>query len=408
MKMERSGFKISEIRTGGARNMGQATLAQDLERRMPRMDSAYLSLVRTMTDPAHASVESKIPAFPDGKYPRVAVRTITWNATIEINAGEKMAFYNTPFFEFPFASRHNDSNYMTAIPNPMTNSSTYPGKWLNENKVWAWRCISQSATLTNTSPEINKGGTGTANRYATSVRHVAVSPNDAGTNPESTPANNRVLYALPGKVEELTAKPGFEHFVGSEGAYLISKPQNFNFVVNDQSLYDGLLPSGGVPTDNTVQKVMQFSDWSAPDTYYKAVNSVGAKTAVVGYPGNMDTVAFTYSAPAGVPQTFNIFMSCTYEFVPRTDCTVFLYEMRNSTLEFEIMQLIQQFVMAEKGIWPASYNGFGDVFKRFKNFVKDKFNSAKDFYKSNSKVLGPALDLIPGASLVRGVVDQYI
>lgn len=384
---------------------GNGSLAIDLASRMPNNLGKYGDLVRAMVDPAHANGQRKIAPLPDGKFPVTTTRTVNWNTNIEVNAGEKCAIYSTPFFEVPFASRQNDGVTCIGIINPLTSTSTYPSKWMIDNKVWAWRCLSQSVTLTNVSSAIKKGGSIHCNRYPSSVRHIDVTAADASVSPTIS-SNGRVMYAMPGKTEEVTAKPGFEMFNGEEGAYLISKPENFEFVINKESKYDGLVPGLAAPAASTLSKRLAFSDWASPDTYQSC--TYNANVLTVSYPGNMDTVAAVINAPASDHQTFNLFMSCTYEFVPRTDCTIFNYELQQSTMDMKLVQTIVQFIHKEKGLWPASYNGFGDVFKKFKDFIADKARSVKNFYKSNSKVIGPALDLIPGMSIARGVVDQYI
>lgn len=384
---------------------GNGTLAVDLASRMPGNLGKYGDLVRAMVDPAHANGQRKIAPLPDGKFPVTTTRTVNWNTTIEVNAGEKCAIYSTPFFEVPFATRQNDGITYFGITNPLTSTSTYPSKWMTDNKVWGWRCLAQSVTVSNISSNLKKGGSIHSNRYPSSVRHIDVTPNDAAVS-YTVSCNGRVMYAMPGKTEEVTAKPGFEMFNGEEGAYLISKPENFDFVINKESRYDGLVPGSAAPASSTLNKRLAFSDWATPDTYYSC--TAGGSALTVSYPGNMDTVAAVINSPSVDAQTYNLFMSCTYEFIPRTDCTIFNYELQQSTMDMKLVQTIVQFIHKEKGMWPASYNGFGDVFKKFKDFIADKARSVKNFYKSNSKIIGPALDLIPGMSVARGVVDQYI
>lgn len=70
----------------------------------------------------------------------------------------------------------------------------------------------------------------------------------------------------------------------------------------------------------------------------------------------------------------------------------------------EYAKVIRRVQFSIPGTYPSAYNDWGAVW----SWVKKQASRATDFYKDHSKVLKPALSLIPGASTALDMVEKYI
>lgn len=400
-----------------ANSQRQGLLAQKLNSELMSMTPEQAAIARTIIDPAHLVGTSNGPLFPDSRTAgKAACRVQVQEFNIRVTGGTAVAVYSIPFFEVPVAYRTDDANVLVGIPNRMTASNVNPAGWLRSNNVYGFRTTGKSLSIHNVTPDINRGGSITAARFASQIDYVNASPAGtvlgAATAGTTTDALNiKVLQSLPGSIPEVSQLPTYQTFEGKDGCYLVNKLINEDWILRTDSMKKAF-PYTAAPQTTDRNSALGFTDFSAAEG--TAATYMVYKNATSGYIDDSVCTASTFdgtdltvavlSAPTGFDQTYLVRMVMVTEFLPKLNSTTFIYELKNRSMDESFLRAVKLFAAKELGIYPVSYNDWSSVFNKLKSWL----GSARDFYKSNSKIIKPIAGLIPGASGVIDVIDKYI
>lgn len=394
----------------------QHLLAKKLSSSLPRMSAQHEALARMVIDPAHLAGASNGPLFPDNRtMGKAACRVQVQETVLTIPADSTLAVYSLPFFETPYGYRHEDGSPLIAVPNRMATSSTNVADWLKDNKVYGWRTTAKSLSIHNVTPQIQQGGALECARFNVLCDFYKASPSGfslagaAGT--LTTEINNRVLQGLPGSPSEVSMIPTYQTLPSAGGVYLVNKLQDESWRFRTDAMQKAF-SDGSAPGVGDLNSILLWKDLSAgehtPGSYaeYKAnsspyTDSTRVRTSM--WDGTDMTVMVT-KAPAGAPQTFVIRMVMVTEFLPKMDSTTFIYELKDRSLDTAFLEQVRRFANKELGIYPVCYNDWSAIWNKFKSWA----SNIRDFYKDHSKILKPALSLIPGVGTALEVVDKYI
>lgn len=380
----------------------------DIEENTP----IFEKIMRTRFDPAHAikyarGISSNSKCYVESNKIRATITTVAGNTTIVISI---------PSLEVPII-------YST------DGGATFYGLWstavarcdqrINDLRAEAVRSIGKGFKLVNITNDQTKVDRMYSFKLtpATNLHNRCDSswlPNGASANTDITNfankaigANWKVIQNIPNNIDQI-AELGHMH--EGTGVYL----------VNDI-------------LDNEWRKQSMLSDTVGP---YTAVNTPDTTTSLgalrLGIIGSVDpaggqfvlnnTPAFTMNTRLVSSALLNT--DLVGVVLPATAVAQTLafegfdhYQIMTSDVEYmgrsnmidpydypDLELTARRYTNFLPGLYPASYNFWGKVW----SFIKRTANKVGDFYKDNSKVLKPALSLIPGASTALDIVDKYI
>lgn len=375
-------------------------------------------VMRTRLDSAHALRYCRGVSSPQRSYTHSSKGTFTVNTVV----GQSAWIISLPFLECPFAVSLDSGN-------------TWTGRWgdnianiwdrVNTAKAEASRTIGKSMTPRNITipddrvelcyalrldPAFNLVEKCDTKFWYNGAAQVDITVANAVT-AKTYAVNRKVIQNVPrdfNLVSSIAEKL-------SEGAYIVNK-----ILDDDFRTYQTISDKSGMGTDqyppaatseNSVLRLGFLGDIAEDGSAYVtpgvATGPLAANARLyVSKLMNSDLTAL-YIPATTVAQTYQVE---TYEHTQyiTSDMTLLNSEADDPYDIPEIDALLRRANAEISGIYPPDYNDWGSVWSFLKNKVAKAASSVADFYRTNSKVLKPALSLIPGASTALDLVDKYI
>jgi hypothetical protein len=287
----------------------------------------------------------------------------------------------------------------------MTKSSIAPGNWLHDNGVYAWRTTGKSMTVTNVTAAIQKAGTISCVRMNPSIdcRYANIVTSATRTDL----SNQRIMQAYPSSYAEVAGIPGSAIFSAEDGLYAVHRT-NDRLWRNRENAYSKCYELPTAPAAGDLNCLVHDTDISnpagtpAPLVWYPQAGLTAAP-ALMGPTDATDVIHVGLTA-ASTAQTYQFRIVSVYEFLPKASSANMLAMRRLRSCDYDFMELVYKFAATELDMHPADWNDLGGLWSKFKNFL----GKAVGFYKDNSKILKPALSLIPGVGTALSVADQFI
>lgn len=383
-------------------------MEQRVNTAFPQMSREQRDIARVVLDPVHLVQDGPMaPLIPDPSSPGRAVGLVqVTDFTINIPAGESAVMSSIPSFEAPARIVLSDALPHYAMSNSLTKSSIAPGNWLHDQGIYSFRTTGKSITVTNVTAAINRAGTIAAVRMNPSidVRNAAI----AGTTTRTDNFNQRILQAYPSAYAEVTGIAGSSIFTAEEGLYAVHRLNDRLWRHRDNG-YNKCIELATAPLATDTNCGLYDTDISAPAgvpqllQWYNQSGLPAGSSALVGQMDATDVIHVAMTA-ASTAQTYQIKIVCVYEFLPKASSSNMLAMRRMRSTEYDFMELVYKFASTELDMHPADWNDLGGLWDKFKSFL----GKAVGFYKDNSKILRPALSLIPGVGSALAIADQYI
>jgi len=375
-------------------------------------------VMRTRLDPAHALRYCRGVSSPQRSYTHSSKGTFT----VVTVAGNNTWVISLPFLECPYMVSTDSGN-------------TWTGKWgdnianifdrVNVAKAEASRTIGKSMTPINITTPDNKVDLCYALRidpafnlydkcdskyWYDGAAQVNITYENAAT-ARTKIVNQKVLQNIPqdfNAVSSIAVKC-------KSGAYIVNNILDDDFrtyqVISDRS---GMGTADYPPTNTTNNSILRIGYIGGIAENGSAVVTAGAANGgmaadarlTVSKLMNTDVTAFYIPANAQ-PQTYQFETYEHTQFIT-SDMTLLNSEADDPYDIPEIDGLLRRANAEISGIYPPEYNDWGAVWSYLKKKVSDAAQAVGSFYKTNAKVLKPALSLIPGASTALDLVEKYI
>jgi hypothetical protein len=349
------------------------------------------AMARSMLDPGHSEValidRSPFPVNAGGN--EIACLPGFGEFDITIPAGETRLIYTSPnpFVACIILNPDADPGVYAPQAYPWSISADTPKMpattWTSKG-LSAFRCVGKSATISNITPDIYRGGISYSAMLTCPMSQYADNPTNTNT---TTDGNHIVQTEMPLSKTKLI---GSARYVvhDRDGAYLLCRPRNFEWSTVDRAskgvgpfstnvtppdaakanrlfLADSSLGSGATPT-MAVCWAPDAGVWTDPITESEFVHTVGLGDSC-------DVAAMCITAPnVEGGQTYHIKMRAAFEFLVDSS-SPYRYQVKKPEPNNELTDAIVQAMVHLPRQLPESYNGFGSVWKKFKNFYNSGF-----------------------------------
>lgn len=373
-------------------------------------------VLRTRFDPAHASRYARGISSTQRTYTHTSKAMFT--LTTIANTG--MWVISLPFLECPYIYSTDGGN-------------TWFGRWgdsigniwnrVNIAKAETARTIGKSMTATNITKPDSKVDLCYSLRLDPCFNlgnkcDSTYCPTGAGANQMITdanygacrtiPANRKVLQNVPRSFADVSAI-ATKH---KDGVYLVNKMLDDDFR-KFQSLSDLCSTNADRPPavddEYSVLRLGFVGQIASDGTAYVLNEHAWSQVAVnnarlpVSQVMNTDVVAF-YAPANATPQTF-AFECYEHTQYMTGDMALITSKQTDEPYCFPEMDIMLKTLNTQmRGDYPPEFNDWGSVWK----WIKGKVSDVGSFYKSNAKILKPALSLVPGVSTALEIVDKYI
>lgn len=312
---------------------------------------------------------------------------------IVVPAGATRIIYtsNNPFVSCYVVNPELDDTeptYVVAYPwNISGNTPKDPAYSWTTQGLSSFRSIGKSATVSNVTPDIYKGGLSYSSMFNMPT-HI-YSENTVTPTPQ-TDVNSYVITEMPLTKTGFMATGKYQVH-DSAGAYLLCRPKNFHWQEIDRNskalnyLFGTSTPvagvkcnriaiAGGVSTLESMTPTI-FPSWSVDAGVW--TDPVAQSTAVhtVGLFDSCDVAGLCITAPTDYNQTYHLKLRNAFEFLVDS-ASPYRYSTRRPEPDEKLCQAIIEAMVYLPRQMPESYNGFGKVWEKFRQFYRSKFGGA--------------------------------
>jgi hypothetical protein len=376
------------------------------------------AMARSMLDPGHSEQalmeRSPFPVNAGGD--DIACLPGMGEFDLVVPSGETRLIFTSPnpFVACVIVNPHLESDavgYAVAYPWSISSDTPkMPATTWNTKGFASFRCVGKSATISNITPEIYRGGVSYSAMLTTPMSQYA----DDKTNTNTTYDVNHVVQTeMPLSRQAVI---GTSRYVVHDcnGAYLLCRPRNYHWQSIDRAskgvspysantipliaaksnrmyIASSSLGSGATP-ETVVTWASDAGVWTDAEVQSTAVHTVGVWDSC-------DTACMCVTSPTvDGGQTYHIKMRAAFEFLVDSSSPL-RYQLRRPEPNEELSQAIIQAMVYLPRQLPESYNGFGNVWRKFKEFYNSSFG--KLVKKGISTVF-------PKASAVFTAADQFM
>lgn len=228
---------------------------------------------------------------------------------------------------------------------------TYPGDFLNENRIARWRYVGKAITVYNNTAKLYVRGTMTSCQFT--GERTSINTGDRTIN----------AYECPISVTDITAMKSYYQCDAAEGTYIVPyNPLPVHYYID--SYYS-----------NDTDKVAMFGVQNGipPNEDILAWNASGANKLTLDMvkPSEAFTDAVVSIPIDNTYSSYNIKFTQAIELVPKFNSKLMPYANMRGYINTQLLLMTQKFIIDNNGLYPASYNSMNKLFEKIKTFFKE-------------------------------------